>query len=182
MSSSQPLLSSSSSSFSSQHPSIFNPPPRLVRLHHLCRNNLRAFLSSRAQHYTVLALVSCDLLSIFADIIINLYQCDQKDTAREWDAVRNGLGIAGLVFSCMFMLELVASLWAFGWRCVAVISFCFGYFLIPSFLITYLPTMLYICARRKDSASSTHTSPSPKQKHTHLPSPTPVISLPLSTS
>lgn len=29
--------------------------------------------------------------------------------------MRNGLGIAGLVFSCMFMVELLLSVWAFGW-------------------------------------------------------------------
>jgi hypothetical protein len=64
----------------------------------------------------VLGLVSFDLLGIFADIIINLYQCDEKDTSPFWDDVRNGLGIAGLVFSCLFMLELILSVWAFGWR------------------------------------------------------------------
>jgi len=74
------------------------------------------FLSSKAQHYTVLGLVSFDLLGIFADIIINLYQCDEKDTDPSWDDVRNALGIAGLVFSCVFLLELVLSVWAFGWR------------------------------------------------------------------
>lgn len=60
--------------------------------------------------------MSFDLLGIFADIIINLYQCDEKDTSPVWDDVREGLGIAGLVFSCLFMLELVLSVWAFGWR------------------------------------------------------------------
>lgn len=64
----------------------------------------------------MLGLVSFDLLGIFADIIINLYQCDEKDTSPFWDDVRNGLGIAGLVFSCLFMLELILSVWAFGWR------------------------------------------------------------------
>jgi voltage-gated hydrogen channel 1 len=81
-----------------------------------CKSQVSDFLSSRAQHWTVLGLVSFDLLGIFADIIINLYQCDEKDTSPVWDDVREGLGIAGLVFSCLFMLELVLSVWAFGWR------------------------------------------------------------------
>jgi hypothetical protein len=81
-----------------------------------CKTRVSDFLSSRAQHWTVLGLVSFDLLGIFADIIINLYQCDEKDTSPFWDDVRNGLGIAGLVFSCLFMLELILSVWAFGWR------------------------------------------------------------------
>jgi len=64
----------------------------------------------------VLSLVSFDLLGIFADIIINLYQCDQDKNDPAWNDVREGLGIAGLVFSCLFMLELILSVWAFGWR------------------------------------------------------------------
>lgn len=66
----------------------------------------------------MLGLVSFDLLGIFADIIINLYQCDKDDEGADpvWDDVREALGIAGLVFSCLFMLELVLSVWAFGWR------------------------------------------------------------------
>lgn len=127
--SSQPLLSSSSSS----NPNIYEPPstspsrdphPKLAaykRVHRICRLRVKAFLSSTAQHYTVLLLVAFDLLGIFADIIINLYQCDVGDTDPKWDEVRNGLGIAGLVFSCLFMLELLLSVWAFGWRCVVVV-------------------------------------------------------------
>lgn len=122
-SSSQPLLSSNHSPVnphayeafpSDHHPKV----TRYKRIYHLCRSKVKAFLSSSAQHYTVLGLVSFDLLGIFADIIINLYQCDEKDTDPIWDDVRNGLGIAGLVFSCMFMLELLLSVWAFGWGCV----------------------------------------------------------------
>jgi len=60
--------------------------------------------------------VTLDLLGIFADIIINLYQCDTKDTDPKWNDVRNGLGIAGLVFSVCFLVELILSIWAFGWQ------------------------------------------------------------------
>jgi hypothetical protein len=89
---------------------------RFEALYSGCKTRVSDFLSSRAQHWTVLSLVSFDLLGIFADIIINLYQCDEQDTSPIWDDVRNGLGIAGLVFSCLFMLELILSVWAFGWR------------------------------------------------------------------
>ena len=91
---------------------------RYKKVYNICRQRIQDFLSSRAQHYTVLSLVSFDLLGIFADIIINLYQCDEGDTSPVWDDVRGGLGIAGLVFSCLFMLELILSVWAFGWRSV----------------------------------------------------------------
>jgi hypothetical protein len=82
--------------------------------HH--RQWLQDFLSSRTQHFCVLGLVSLDLLGIFADIFINLYTCEEGEPSPTWDAIRNGLGIAGLVFSCLFMLELILSVWAFGWR------------------------------------------------------------------
>jgi voltage-gated hydrogen channel 1 len=121
-SSTQPLLSSDhdqdhdssppSTTSSQTHPRL----TRYKRLYTTCRSSVSKFLSSRAQHYTVLALVSFDLLGIFADIIINLYQCDEGDTNPKWDDVREGLGIAGLVFSCLFLVELCASIWAFGWR------------------------------------------------------------------
>ncbi|KAF4624377.1 hypothetical protein G7Y89_g13796 [Cudoniella acicularis] len=120
-SSTQPLLSDANAanddpsrySFSAYEGSWTS---RLTKVHNVCRGEVKEFLSSRAQHFTVLGLVSFDLLGIFADIIINLYQCDEGDTSPAWNDVRNGLGIAGLVFSCLFMLELVFSIWAFGWR------------------------------------------------------------------
>jgi hypothetical protein len=112
-SSSQPLLPISQESEDSQSKSGFT-----VETYNVARGKVRKFLESRAQHWTVLSLVSFDLLGIFADIIINLYQCDQKQTGKRWDDAREGLGIAGLVFSCLFMLELLLSIWAFGWSLV----------------------------------------------------------------
>lgn len=106
--SSQPLLSSSS-----------GPTSSLRTCYRQSQRGVKSFLSSQAQHYTVLSLVSLDLLGIFADIIINLYQCDEGDFAGpKWNDVREGLSIAGLVFSVLFLLELIMSVWAFGWRLV----------------------------------------------------------------
>ncbi|PSS27352.1 hypothetical protein M430DRAFT_76617, partial [Amorphotheca resinae ATCC 22711] len=79
------------------------------------RQRIKSFLSSRAQHYTVLSLVTLDVLGIFADIIINLYECDQKTVDPRWDEARDALGLLGLGCSCLFMLELLLSIWAFGW-------------------------------------------------------------------
>jgi len=80
------------------------------------RQKVQAFLSSKSQHYCVLSLVSLDLLGIFADIFLNLYVCEEGEPSPKIDEVRNGLGIMGLVFSCIFMIELILSVWAFGWR------------------------------------------------------------------
>jgi hypothetical protein len=114
--SSQPLLSSdttraaNTSEIDQDNTSAFK---RHYRRH---QEWLQDFLASRTQHFCVLGLVSLDLLGIFADIFINLYTCEEGEPSPTWDAIRSGLGIAGLVFSCLFMLELILSVWAFGWR------------------------------------------------------------------
>ncbi|RFU29682.1 hypothetical protein B7463_g6674, partial [Scytalidium lignicola] len=101
--------------------------------------SLQIFLSSRTQHYMVLALVTFDVLGIFADIFISLYQCEEKGGGNRrpiWDSARNGLGIAGLVFSCLFLLELVISIWAFGWSYFQSWFHCFdATVIVASFLI-----------------------------------------------
>jgi hypothetical protein len=118
-SSSQPLLSSNGNyNYNSNTETWHQRHTRYYRAYSGAKGEVKRFLSSRAQHWTVLSLVSFDLLGIFADIIINLYQCDEDSSSAVWNDVREGLGIAGLVFSCLFMLELVLSVWAFGWRFV----------------------------------------------------------------
>ena len=81
---------------------------------HTTRTRTQRFLTSKAGHYSVLLLVSLDVSCIFADFIINLFVCEQKHPAKEWDEARDALGIVSLVFSCLFMTELLASIWAFG--------------------------------------------------------------------
>ncbi len=80
------------------------------------RQRTQDFLASRTQHYCVLALVALDLLGIFSDIFINLYECEEGSPNERLEKVRNILGIMGLVFSSLFMLELIVSIWAFGFR------------------------------------------------------------------
>lgn len=122
--SSQPISIASGPSYHHvPHPSFFR---KLSNSYRRSQNSARIFLSSRAQHYTVLLLVACDLISIISDIIINLYQCDNDKEGKTdpiWNEVRDGLGIAGLIFSCLFMVELIASVWAFGLRCVSSTRF-----------------------------------------------------------
>ncbi|KAH8596363.1 hypothetical protein B0O99DRAFT_510060 [Bisporella sp. PMI_857] len=111
-SSAQPLLQAHNVALNRNTPHPF--VRRLKSIHSRSRRKVKSFLSSSAQHYTVLTLVALDLLGIFADIIINLYQCDILNLPPIWDRVRSGLGIAGLVFSCLFTVELLLSLWVFG--------------------------------------------------------------------
>lgn len=94
------------------------------------RRQLRRSLDSKAAHYSILLLVSLDVACLFAgisvimassaaatnfvlDLIIQLHICGRHHT-KPFDEALAGLGIAGLVFSCLFMFELMASVWAFG--------------------------------------------------------------------
>ncbi|KAI1025192.1 hypothetical protein LB505_009452 [Fusarium chuoi] len=76
------------------------------------------FLSSKAGHYSVLTLVSLDVLSMIADFILNLFKCEQGKKGSDWDLALEILGSVSLVFSCLFVVELIASVWAFGWKLV----------------------------------------------------------------
>jgi len=87
------------------------------------RTMLRHLLTSRFGHYAVLALVALDVACIFADFLITIFQCENRcaDGVGEdpsLTAVQTGLGVVSLLFSCLFMFELGASIYAFG----------FGYF------------------------------------------------------
>jgi hypothetical protein len=77
------------------------------------RRQVQRFQTSKFGHYSILLLVTLDISSIFADLFITLYLCDHKD-AQGWIDTQATLGIIGLVFSSLFLLELVLSVWAFG--------------------------------------------------------------------
>ena len=79
------------------------------------RRQTKRFLTSKVGHYSVLALVSLDISSIFADLILQLVTCEGRLPTKDGATAQDVLGIVSLVFSCLFMLELLASIWAFGW-------------------------------------------------------------------
>ena len=86
---------------------------------HLTRRETQRFLSSKYGHYAILLLVSLDVTCIFADFLISLYVCDHKcekgeSVGKGFRKTQEVLGIVSLVFSSLFMVELVASIWAFG--------------------------------------------------------------------
>ena len=83
------------------------------------RREIRHFLSSKYGHYAVLLLVSLDVSCIFADFLIALYVCEHKCEKgeilnKDFDKAQDALGIVSLIFSCLFLAELVLSIWAFG--------------------------------------------------------------------
>lgn len=100
------------------------------------KQKVAEFLSSKYGHYSVLTLVSLDVLSMIAgklysandfptqliqtDFILKLFKCEQEKSGADWDLALEVLGSMSLVFSCLFVLELIASVWAFGWRYVTL--------------------------------------------------------------
>ena len=52
----------------------------------------------------------------YTDFVLNLFRCEQGRKGSDWDLALEILGSIALVFSCLFMLELIASVWAFGWK------------------------------------------------------------------
>jgi len=84
----------------------------------ISRRRLQRFLASKWGHYSVIILVSLDVAGIFADFLITLHICEHSGEKgfprRAWEKADEALDVASLVFSCLFMLELLLSIWAFG--------------------------------------------------------------------
>ncbi|MCJ1448403.1 MAG: hypothetical protein MMC23_008918 [Stictis urceolatum] len=86
---------------------------------HTSRTKAQRFLTSKAGHYAVILLVSADVLCIIADFVINLFICERQCGQLSGDlrglvTAHDALGIVSLIFSSLFMAELIASTWAFG--------------------------------------------------------------------
>jgi voltage-gated hydrogen channel 1 len=78
------------------------------------RRKMQRFLTSKTGHSIVLVLVILDVSCIFADFIINIFTCKTRGPDDDADRALTVLGYVSLAFSCLFMLELIASVWAFG--------------------------------------------------------------------
>ena len=72
-------------------------------------------LASKPGHYCVLALVSLDIASIVAALIVRLLACE--GCIRSYPSVRaeHALDIVGLTSSCLFVVELGVRVISFGW-------------------------------------------------------------------
>jgi voltage-gated hydrogen channel 1 len=79
------------------------------------RHQVKRFLASKTGHYSVLALVSLDVTSIFVDLVLQLLTCEGSVPVKDGRKGQEVLGIIGLVFSCLFVIELLASIWVFEW-------------------------------------------------------------------
>ncbi|OAP61053.1 hypothetical protein AYL99_06057 [Fonsecaea erecta] len=84
------------------------------------RHSLQRWLSSKWGHYFVILLVSADICCIFADFLISLHICEHAGekgfNLKAWERANEALDYASLAFSCLFMAELLGSVFAFGFR------------------------------------------------------------------
>jgi len=79
------------------------------------REKSKAYLSSTRKHYLILGLVSLDVVAILTDILVSLVACDLGTEDEPWVGdVQEATKICGLVFSCLFLAELIVTIWAFG--------------------------------------------------------------------
>ncbi|KAK3714437.1 hypothetical protein LTR37_007743 [Vermiconidia calcicola] len=99
------------------------------------RQQTRRYLSSKTGHYSVLLLVSLDVSCIFADFIFQIFSCEGRVDSHDGEIVLDALGIVSLVFSCLFMTELVASVWAFGFGYFRSKFHCFDALVITAGLV-----------------------------------------------
>ncbi|KAK3682141.1 hypothetical protein B0T22DRAFT_470417 [Podospora appendiculata] len=126
----QPLLDYNRDAAHSSSPSISTYTQR--------RRQARALLSSRAKHYVILAFVTVDVAAILADIFIGLITCDLGLEKETWvEEAKEALYFVGLTFSCLFLVELAVTVWAFGLgRFFQEWFHCFDAFvIIASFII-----------------------------------------------
>ncbi|KAM0255470.1 hypothetical protein ACHAQJ_005697 [Trichoderma viride] len=85
-----------------------------------CRRISQRFLESRTKHFVIMGIVALDVAALLANVFIQLIACEVHEQDEPWvQDVTEGLEIAGLVFSSLFLLELFACLFAFGLRYLA---------------------------------------------------------------
>jgi len=89
--------------------------PNSVSTYTRFRRSAKSWLSSKKKHYFVLTLVSLDVGALLSDIFIALVACDLDKQEEPWvEHAREALHIIGTIFGGLFLLELAATIWAFG--------------------------------------------------------------------
>lgn len=79
------------------------------------RNVAQNVLGARKKHYIIMAIVILDVAALLANVFIQLIACEMGKRDEDWvETVSEALELAGLVCSSLFMIELLASLFAFG--------------------------------------------------------------------
>ncbi|EHK16605.1 uncharacterized protein TRIVIDRAFT_40841 [Trichoderma virens Gv29-8] len=94
--------------------------PSVSRRWQRWRRSSQRLLESRTKHFVVMSIVALDVAALLANVFIQLIACEMHQNDEPWvEQLTESLEIAGLVFSSLFLLELVACLFAFGLRFLA---------------------------------------------------------------
>lgn len=81
------------------------------------RRSCARALASRRKHFLIMGIVALDVTTLLANIFIQLIACETHQADEPWvETVTTMLEILGLAFSTVFMLELLACIYAFGWE------------------------------------------------------------------
>ncbi|KAG2162464.1 hypothetical protein VTO58DRAFT_106044 [Aureobasidium pullulans] len=114
-------------------------PERTDSTFSTARRCTRRYLNSKFGHYAILLLVPLDCSCIFGEFVIQILTCEGRVSESKGDAAQEAIGIVGLVFSCLFTLELMASIWAFGFQYFRSKFHCFdATVIVASFVIDVL--------------------------------------------
>ncbi|THV74834.1 hypothetical protein D6D28_02261 [Aureobasidium pullulans] len=114
-------------------------PERTDSTFNTARRCTRRYLNSKFGHYAILLLVCLDCSCIFGEFVIQILTCEGRVSESKGDVAQEAIGIVGLVFSCLFMLELMASIWAFGFQYFRSKFHCFdATVIVASFVIDVL--------------------------------------------
>jgi voltage-gated hydrogen channel 1 len=93
------------------------PRPRFKDRWNRGRQGAQVLLVSKKKHYVVLGIVALDVAALLTNIFLELIACDTGIKSEPWVAdVNDGLKTAGLVFSSLFLVELLLCIVAFGFR------------------------------------------------------------------
>ncbi|PNY29877.1 Uncharacterized protein TCAP_00211 [Tolypocladium capitatum] len=112
---SAPLLPQSHDTSSASQPSSSTLGSKLASHVSRHRRTGRQLLASRKKHFLVMAVVTLDVAALLVNVFIQLIACEMHQRDEPWvQRVTEDLEAAGLLFSSLFMIELAACLFSFG--------------------------------------------------------------------
>ncbi|KAK9321527.1 hypothetical protein V1517DRAFT_293294 [Lipomyces orientalis] len=80
------------------------------------KRRIRHFLDSRVAHIIIITLVAVETLIVIAELYIELFSCEQPDVYGFLEGALPVFASLSLAISTIFMVELVCSVYAFGFQ------------------------------------------------------------------
>ncbi|KAI0110891.1 hypothetical protein GGR51DRAFT_82323 [Nemania sp. FL0031] len=114
MSESTPLFADSVEGYNDRNESITRNIQSYV---HRARAQTQRFFSSRTKHWMILALILLDVAGILTEIFIALITCELHRQDEAWvTPTQDALAVFALTMSCIFVVELILSVFADGFK------------------------------------------------------------------